>query len=598
MLKRVVDRIIDYLADMGVTDLFTVSGGGSIFLNDALAKSQRINYYCCHHEQAVAMSTEAYARVKETLGVSVVTTGPGGTNAITGVAGSWIDSVPHLILSGQVFLSQTIGDSGLRQLGVQELNIIDLVKPVTKYAVMVKKPEETLYHIQKAIHMATTGRPGPVWVDIPADIQNARLPEKAFEMFEPVALPISVNDIRKEVGEVAAFLRTSKRPLIHIGQGVQLAGAYDEFIKLVEKHKIPFVTARNANQLVDGDHELYAGRPGTFAQRGANFAVQNADIYLAVGTRLTLTQTGYNSKDYARNATRIMVDIDDAELNKHTLDLHVKIRSDAKAFFLELNKQLHDARLETTGWVSQCRSWHTRYPIVLPEHRERKAPVNSYYFIEVLSELLDEHDVVVTDMGLAFQCTHQAFKIKRGQQLITNSGYASMGWGLPAAIGACVARNKGRVVCIAGDGGLQMTIQELATVMHHNFPVKLFVFNNGGYLTIKQTQEIGFEGRLMGCNEDSGLSFPDFVKVAEAYQLKGVQISSQEGLKEKMTEILDSEAPVVCDLVMDPDQPQIPKAIPWKLPDGTTGRTVFEDMYPFLDREELRENMIAENEGD
>ena len=592
---RVADKIMEYLADRGVTDIFTVSGGGAIFLDDALGKSERITYYCCHHEQAVAMATEAYTRVKGGFGVSLVTTGPGGTNAITGVVGSWIDSVPHLVISGQVYLKQTIGDSGVRQIGSQEINIIDIVKPVTKHAVMVKDARKVIYHIQKAIHIATSDRPGPVWVDIPADIQNAKVEEEEFETFDPSEIPPPVynRDLKEKVTKVAELLKNAKRPLMHMGRGVEMAGAVDDFFQLVEEYNIPFVTARNANHLVDWDHELYVGRPGVFGQRGANFAVQNADVYIPVGTRLSMPQTGYDAKDYARNAIKVMVEIDKAELDKRTLAIDIKIHGDAKDFLTELAKQLDEASLDTAEWLKQCHEWKARYPAVLPEYRKQKEPVNSYYFIDVLSDVLGGKDVIVTDMGLAFQGTHQAFRVKRGQKFFTNSGYSSMGWGLPAAVGACIANGKRRVICIAGDGGLQMTIQELATVMHHKLPIKLFVYNNGGYLTIKQAQEVGFEGRLMGCNKETGLSFPDIVKIGEAYKIKVVRISSHENLKEKVREIIDNEGPAICELLLDHNQPQIPKAIPIKMPDGTTKQTKFEDMYPFLDREELKENMIA-----
>ncbi|OGO45011.1 MAG: hypothetical protein A2Z05_07540 [Chloroflexi bacterium RBG_16_60_22] len=595
---RVADKIMDYLADIGVTDIFLVPGGGAIFLNDALARSERIRYYCCHHEQAVAMSTEAYARVKGSIGVSMVTTGPGGTNAVTGVVGSWVDAVPHLVISGQVYLRQTIGDSGVRQMGSQEINIVDIVRPVTKYAVMIQEAGQALYEVQKAVHIANSGKPGPVWVDIPADIQNARVEEGEFKTFDPEEVPPPVydRDLKEKAARVAVLLKRSRRPLLHIGRGVEMAGAADDFLRLVERYRIPFVTARNANHLVDWDHELYAGRPGTFGQRGANFAVQNADVYIAVGTRLSLPQTGYDAKDYARNATRVMVEIDRPELEKKTLAIDIKIHADAGDFLAALSRQLGGASLDTAGWVKQCQEWKKKYPVVLPEYRKQKEPVNSYYFIDVLSDILRKDDVIVTDMGLSFQGTHQAFRVKKGQKFFTNSGFSSMGWGLPAAVGACVAHDRRRVICIAGDGGLQMTIQELATVMHHKLPVKLFVYNNGGYLTMKQSQQIAFGERLIGCNRETGISFPDMMKIGEAYRIPAVRISRQENLKEVVRRIVDADGPAIAELMLDPDQPQIPKAIPLKLPDGTTRQTRFEDMYPFLDRDELKANMIAERD--
>ncbi len=590
-MVRLADYVMSFLESIGVRDIFTVLGGGSIFLDDALGQSKKIKYYCCHHEQAVAMATEAYARVKGDIGVSLVTSGPGGTNTITGVTGSWIDSVPHLIISGQVYLNQTIEDSGVRQLGIQEINIMDIVKPITKYAVMVKYPNKIKYHLQKAVYIAKTGRPGPVWIDIPGNIQNADLEENELEEFLPSEITYeSDHDLKEKVAKVVELLKSSKKPLIHVGQGVKIAGAVKEFMEFVENHNLPFVTARNANDIVATDHELYVGRPGMFGQRGANFAVQNSDLYIAIGTRLALAQTGYLSKDYARNAKKVMVDIDKAELGKKTLSIDIKIPSDAKDFLIELDKQ-SSVSLDTSEWVKQCQHWKKKYAVVLPEYKTQKSPVNFYYFVDVLSDILTPKDIIVTDMGVAFQGTHQAFKVKKGQKFFTNSGFAPMGWGLPAAVGACIANDKKRTICIAGDGGLQMNIQELATVMHNKLPIKLFVLNNGGYLTIKQTQEHGFEGRLMGCNEETGLSFPDILKVAEANKIKAVRIDNQENLKQKLQEVADCEEPIVCEIVVDPDQSQIPKVVSRKKPDGTFEPTPIEDMYPYLDRKEFKENM-------
>jgi acetolactate synthase-1/2/3 large subunit len=596
-MMRLADYVIDRVGRYGVTDVFTLSGGGSIFLCDALARSERVRYVCCHHEQAVAMATEGYARVRQDLGVSVVTTGPGGTNAMTGLACSWVDSVPHLFISGQAFLGQTIGVAGpgTRQVGVQEINIIDLVKPITKYAVMVTDPMTIRYPLERAVFTALHGRPGPVWLDLPANIQNAKIDEAALDGFVPDASCAMPCDpaLKEKVAQVVAWLRQAKRPLIHVGQGVRIAGAVKEFLELVEGHALPFVTARNANDLIPTDHDLYVGRPGTFAQRGANFAVQNADVYVAVGTRLALTQTGYNSKDFARNARRVMVDIDPAELNKRTLDLHVKICADAKAFLTELNRQLRGLRLETDDWVRQCQAWRARYPVVLPEYYQQQGSINSYVFIDVLSALLTSDDAVVTDMGFAFQNTHQAFRVKAGQRVFTNSGFAPMGWGLPAAIGACFGRGRRRTVCIAGEGGLMLNIQELATVMHYRLPIKLFILNNGGYLTIKQTQQLGFENRIMGATEETGLSFPDMLKVAEAHQIPAVRLDRQEHLREEVQRVLDHPGPFVCEIMMDPDQEQIPKVIYRRRADGTAEYAPLEDLYPFLDRKELADNMIC-----
>ena len=595
-MVRVSDKIISTLIDNGISDIFTVAGGGAISLNDAIAKSRGMNYYSFHHEQAVAMASEAYARVKRDIGVSLVTTGPGGTNAITGVVGSWIDSIPHLVISGQVYLSQTIQSTGLRQLGSQEINIIDIVKPITKYAVLVKKKSEVIYQIEKAIFIAKQGRPGPVWVDVPMDIQNGKLEANQFKKFKSEKSPLIKfsGDLDGEIAEIIDLLKNSNRPLVHIGQGVEIANGLDNLMEFVEKNNIPFVTARNANKLVDWSHGLYVGRPGTFAQRAANFAVQNSDLYIAIGTRLSLPQTGYNSKDYARNAIKVMVDIDKSELDKPTLDLDIKVHNDAKTFLTIINKKISSSNFDFSDWAKVCNEWKIKYPVVLTEYKHQKEFVNSYYFTEVLSKLLNEEDVIVTDMGLAYQGTHQAFKVKKGQEFFSSCGLSSMGAGLPGAIGACIATNMRRTICIAGDGGLQMTIQELATVKHYNLPIKLFIYNNYGYSTIKQSQEIGFNGRLMGCDQDHGLSFPDFQKVSTAYGIESVRISTHKDLIKKVKNVLSPMKPIICELMINPDQIQAPRAIPKYKEDGTSEQTPIEDLYPFIGKGELRKNMIAE----
>lgn len=597
---RVADYVIEFFENQGVDHVFTVTGGGSIFLCDALGMAKKMKYIACHHEQAASMATEAYARVRQGLGVTLVTSGPGGTNCVTGVAGSWLDHVPHVTISGQVFLGQTIvNHPGLRTLGVQEINIVDIVRPITKYAVMVKDAHEIRYHLEKAVYLATHGRPGPTWIDIPANIQNANVDPATLTGFDPKECELSLDpDLAEKVAEVVKLLESARRPLVHVGQGVRIAQAEEEFFNLVEQYRLPFVTARNANDIADSDHELYAGRPGTFAQRGANFAVQTSDLYLAIGTRLSLAQTGYNADDYARNAKVIMVDIDQAELDKDTVNLHLKIQTDAKLFLAELSRQLAQTELngeQWSPWLTQCQQWQEKYPVVLPEYREQIGSVNSYHFVDVLSDALTSNDVVVTDMGFAFQNIHQAFRVKKGQRVFTNCGLASMGWGLPAAVGACLGSGRKRTVCVAGEGGLMMTIQELATVQHNRLPVKIFVLNNGGYLTIKQTQELGFEKRYMGIDGDSGLSFPDFMKLAEAHGIKGVRLTSHQNLKQQLEAIMEHDGPVFCEIMMDTEQMQAPKAINRRNEDGTMKQTPLEDSYPFLDPSEIKENMDIAN---
>lgn len=593
---RVADYMIKFLEDHGVEHIFTVTGGGAIFLCDALGMAKKMKYVACHHEQSASMASEAYARIRNALGVALVTSGPGGTNAITGTAGCWLDHVPQLTISGQVFLNQTIGKHpGLRTLGVQEINIIDLVRPITKYAVMVEDANDIRYHLEKAVYFAAHGRPGPTWIDVPANIQSAHIDPASLRGFDRQEVASFVNpELQAKVAQMLQWLTSSRRPLIHIGQGVRISGAVDAFFKLLDTLQIPYVTARNGNDMGYADHPLYAGHPGTFAQRGANFAVQTSDFYLAIGTRLALAQTGYAAKDYARNARIVMVDIDLAELNKDTVRLDLKIQADVKDFLYELHRQLLIEKPVTarwTEWLNQCQHWKQQYPVVLPEYKIQSGHINSYYFIDILSKVLVSDDAIVTDMGFSFQNTHQAFQVKAGQRVFTNCGLASMGWGLPAAVGACFARGLKRTVCIAGEGGFMMTMQELATVMHHRLPIKLFILNNGGYLTIKQTQEFGFEGRLMGSNAASGISFPDFMVIAKAHGIESVRLSSHLNLKQRIEEVMAHDGPVVCEIMMSPDQMQAPKTISRKNSDGSVQPTPIEDSYPFLDSREIEHNL-------
>lgn len=588
---KLSDYVTSFLENEGVKDIFLLSGGGCIHLLDSIAKSDIIQYHCCLHEQAVTMATEAYARVKESLGVSLVTTGPGGTNAITGVAGSWMDSVPHLVISGQSYLNQTIGNSGLRQLGVQEINITDIVKPITKYSVMISDAKKIKYHLQKAIYLAKTGRPGPVWLDFPADIQMATINPTELEDFNPAEVCPnydSKDTLELKVSEVVKLLENSKKPVIYAGQGVKISKSVKDLVGLVERLRIPLLTARNANDMIETSHELFIGRPGMWGDRAGNFSIQNSDLLIAIGTRLSIPQIGYDHKDFARNAKKVIVDIDKAELNKKTISPDIAIHCNAKDFILELKKELTDKYLNIEPWLKQCCSWKNKYPVVLPEYKNQKEYVNPYYLIDVLSEVLREGDITLTDMGLSFQCTHQGFKIKKGQKVITSSGLASMGYGLPAAIGACIANDKNRVICISGDGGLQMNIQELQTMVYKKLPIKLFVLNNGGYLTIKQTQEYSFQ-RLAACDPSCGVSFPDLSKIAKAYGIKYKKIGNQHNLKQHINGLINHNGPIVCEIIMDPNQTQAPMAKNLKNADGTIEKKPLEDMFPYLDRAEFED---------
>jgi acetolactate synthase I/II/III large subunit len=584
---RLADYVIRFLEERGIGHAFLVAGGASAYLCDALAKARSMGYVACHHEGAAAMAAEAYARVRTGLGLAVVTSGPGGTNAITGVAGAWHDHVPMVVLSGQVFTGQMVRGTALRQKGIQEVDIVRMVGGVTKHSAVIREPASIRFHLEKAVHLARSGRPGPVWLDIPADVQKAEVDPAKLGGYVPFAE--KRRPWQADLLEVVDLLKQAKRPLLHIGQGVRLAGAQDALFDLLEQLRVPVVTARNGNDLIASDHELYVGRPGTFAQRGANFAVQACDLYIAVGTRLSLAQTGYNAKDYARRAKVVMVDVDRAELDKGTCRVDVKIQADAREFLQALSTRIAgEAVADWQGWLERCKAWQAKYPPVTPAQREQRQNVNSYHLIEALGAAARPDDVIVTDMGFAFQNTHQAWPVKAGQRLMTNCGLAAMGWGLPASIGAAVGGAR-RVLCIAGDGGFMMTGQELATARHHNLPIKIFLLNNGGYLTMRQSQEHAFGSTMASGPAD--LSFPDFRKLASAHDVASFTCHSHLLMREDIENALASDGPYLLELKMDSEQAQVPKSINRRDDAGNIQQTPIEDAWPFLPREEMEENL-------
>ncbi len=589
---RLADYIIKFLEKKKISTVFTVSGGGSIFLCDALYKSKKIKYISHHHEQAASFAAESYARAKKNVGCCFVTTGPGGTNTVTGVSSAWIDSVPVIFISGQVFLNQTIKETKKRQIGVQEINIIDLVKPITKFSKMITDPLTINYYLEKAYSICKSGRPGPVFLDIPADIQNSMIDENKIikQKFKPNKISYS---IESQVKTIIKKLKNSKKPLIHLGHGVRLSNSEKLVKKFFNKYKIPFVVTWNADDIISHDNSMYCGRPGAFGERGSNFIVQNCDFYLSIGTRLPFMVTGYNVKKFAsRSSFKAMVDIDPRELKKNDLKLNLTVKCDAKLFLQKLFQKLKKYR-SSEKWLNYCSKVRKKYPILIDQMKNEKKYVNSYFFINTLSKLTKKNDSIITDMGFSFTTSHQAFKIKDNQNFYTNSGHAPMGWGLPAAIGTFFAKkSKSNIICLTGEGGFQMNIQELATVMHNKIPLKIFIFNNGGYLTIKQTQILGFKGRIMGADKNSGLSFPNYSEIARAHNINYIKIKNHKNLSNKVQNILKNKNSIICELIMNPDEEQIPKAINRRDSSGRSVPTEFEDMYPFLPRKELSSNYL------
>jgi acetolactate synthase-1/2/3 large subunit len=594
---KLSDYVFGFLADQGVRDVFLVTGGGAMHLNDSLGRESRIRYICNHHEQACAMAAECYARVTGGLGVVNVTTGPGSVNALNGVFGAWTDSVPMLVLSGQVkreTCAAVRGIENIRQLGDQEVDIVRMVEKITKYAVLVSDPSTIRYHLEKAYHLAISGRPGPCWLDIPVDVQSAKIDPEEQAGYDPAEddPPTDLSALQHRVQEIIRRLRQAKRPVIMAGTGVRAAHALDAFERAVRRLGIPVTTAWT-HDLIATEDELFCGRPGTIGERAGNFTVQNADVLLVLGSRLNIRQVSYNWPSFAREAFKIQVDIDAAELSKPLVTPDLPIQCDLRIFLDQFNSQLDGWEPSSAHreWLSWCRDRVARYPVVQNKHRRSPSPLNPYYFIELLFNGLKDDDVVVCGNATACIVPYQAARLKKGQRLISNSGSASMGYDLPAAVGAAVARGSGRVICLAGDGSVQLNIQEFQTLAHYQLPVKLLVLNNAGYLSIRQTQS-NFFGRMIGAGPESGVSSPDFTRVAQAYGIDSACITGVECMP-RLWELLAAPGPALCEVMLDTKQEFEPRLKSRQLPDGTIVSPALEDMFPFLEPEELRSNLFV-----
>jgi acetolactate synthase I/II/III large subunit len=599
-MQRVADYIFDHLAETGTKHVFVLTGGGAMFLNDALGRSSRLKYVCCHHEQACAMATEAYARVSGRVGVLSVTTGPGGINALNGVFGAYTDSIPMLIISGQVKLETCLASYDLphlRQLGDQEVDIVSMVKRITKYSVLVKDPKSIRYHLERALFLAQSGRPGPCWLDIPVDVQSAMIDAATLPGYDPKedSTPIDRALLTTRCREILERLKKARRPVIMVGTGIRLANAVEIFETVIGKLGIPVTTAWTAHDLVASDNPLFCGRPSSLGDRPGNFTVQNADVLLVIGSRLNVRQVSYNWKDFARNAFKIQVDIDPAELDKPTVKPDMAVVADAKDFLEECNRQIDtdgfDPRAHS-DWLSWCRKRVSRYPVVTEKQRTVGAPINPYHFVDVLVRKLTAMDIIVCGDGSACVVPFQVASIKRGMRLFCNSGDASMGYDIPASIGAALAGDGRRIICLAGDGSGHFNIQELQTIKHHQLPIKIFVLNNDGYLSMRLTQGGFFKGNFIGESPRSGISFPDFAKVAAAYGLPSRRIEAAD-FGGQIDEFLALSGPALCEVILDPRQGFEPRLSSRQLPDGRIVTASFEDMAPFLSREELAENMLA-----
>jgi acetolactate synthase I/II/III large subunit len=600
MKKRVADYIADFLIAHNITDVFTITGGGAMYLNDAFGHHPKLHCTYNHHEQSCAIAAEAYARYSGKFAAVCVTSGPGGTNAITGVLGGWMDSVPMFILSGQVKFTTTIKSTKvpLRQLGDQEFNITDCVNVLTKFSQMIVNENDIAYLLEKAFYIATHGRPGPVWLDIPLNIQGAIIETDTLRHYDPIENneenppEITDNNIKKIVSKI----KRAKRPVIFAGSAVRSSGAYADFLEMIEKLQIPVVTAWNAHDVLWDDHLLYCGRPGTVGNRGGNLVVQKSDLLLILGCRLNIRQISYNWENFAPEAYKIMIDIDPGELLKPTLSIDMPVYADVNDVIKNMNSYIKDKMNIHEKWLDWSKSINKKYPVCLERYYEKTTPVNPYVFMNELFLQLDEGDVITASNGSSCVCSFQAAILKKGQRLFTNSGCASMGYGLPAALGVAVERKGKRVICLEGDGSIQMNIQELQTIVHNKLNIKIIWLNNDGYHSIRQTQINLFSPPLCGVSSDNGVSFPEAERIAYAYNIPFRKINSITNIDRQIKEALAIEGPVIIEAVIDPEQFFEPKLSARRLADGSMVSPSLEDMFPFLSDEEMKKiNSDAEN---
>ena len=595
---KLSDYIAQRITDYGIKHVFMVTGGGAMHLNHSLGTHKDLECIFNHHEQACAMGAEAYYRLNNQLALVNVTSGPGGTNTITGVYGAFVDSIGMLVISGQVKWETTVRSTGLplRQYGDQELDIEELVRPVTKYSVMVTEPDSIRYHLEKALYLATSGRPGPVWLDIPLNVQAAQIDPDTLVGFDPVELiePWKSKDLVAASKAILEKIAGAKRPVVLAGGGVRLSGQHQAFIKLVEKLGIPVVTGWNAHDAIWNDHPNYIGRPGTIGDRAGNFAVQNADLLLILGSRLNIRQVSYNWKTFAREAYKIWIDIDEHELKKPTVLADMPILASLSDLLpVMLNEPYLAATEAHQAWLEWNIQRKVRYPTVLPEYWDNNR-VNPYCFMQALFEQLPEGQNIVTGNGSACVISFQAANLKPNQRLWTNSGCASMGYDLPAAIGTCIASGKEPTVCLAGDGSIMMNLQELQTMVGLQLPIKLFILNNSGYVSIFQTQRNFFNGDEVGAGPKSGVTLPNFERLSVGFDIPFVKCSNHQEMADKIAEVMAIKGPVICEVIIDEEQSFQPKLSSKQLSDGRIVSPALEDLSPFLSREELSENMIID----
>lgn len=592
---RVADFIADFVAGLGVKHVFLLPGGGAMYLVDAVGKCEGLQAVACLHEQAAAISAEAYARINENIGVAMVTTGPGATNAITAVAGAWIESVPMMVISGQVKRADMLRDSPLRQGGVQEVDIVRIVKSITKYAVTVERPEDIRIELERAAHLARSGRAGPVWIDVPLDVQGAPIDPETLPAWQDDAPSPDAMDFSAEIERLQAMLGEAKRPVLLAGHGIRLAGAARLFRELAEGLEIPVVTTWNALDLLPYDHPLLVGRPGVVALRAPNFAVQNCDLLISIGSRLDNIITAYNPRGFARAARKVVVDVDRHEIEKLDMDIALPVAADAAAFLSAWLAAQPVAHADWTAWKARCADWKRRYPVNDGAPFPASGPISHYRLMDALSDAIPADTLVSTgSSGLAVEAFYTIFRNKEGQRVFLTSGLGAMGYGLPAAIGACFADGRRPMVAVESDGSLQLNIQELATLRAFDLPICLVIMNNGGYASIRNTQRNYFQGRFVGTGPEAGLMLPDLEKVAATYDLPFLRITDAADLDTELRRALASPGPMLVDVQLVSNEALAPKVSALPQPDGSMRSMPLEDMTPLLPLAALQAEMVVE----
>ena len=595
---KLSDYVMDFLAAKGVNHVFMLPGGGAMHLDDSLGRNSNLNYVCFLHEQALAIAVEAYSQHTNTPGVGLVTSGPGGTNAITGVAAAYIDSTPCFFISGQAKRSDLKGDSGVRQMGSQEVDIVSIISSITKYAVMILDPSEIRYHLEKAWYYATAGRMGPVWLDIPLDVQATMIDESTLRGYFPKSEEVTTSNNSANIDKIISMLNASKRPLILVGNGVKLSDAQEELYRLAETNTIPLLVTWKTIDMFDYNHPLNFGSPGLMGNRAANFIVQNCDLLLILGSRLDTSLTAFNSSDFGRNAKKIMVDIDEAEIRK-IKNITLPIVANVKQILFELTSKQNEILVPARqDWLSYCNKLKSKYPVVLDEYYKCEDGVNAYAFVDKLFKQLTANDLIVPESsGAAGEITYQAMRVKSGQKIKNAAGLGAMGFGLPYSIGACLANDKKRTVLINGDGAFQLNIQELETIVRLGLPIKMFIWDNKGYGSIMATQHNMFGGFYVGSNPSSGLTLPDICAVAKAYGIRTETIECNEDLESIIARTLTGKDTVLCRVLITPSQVTAPRVQAIRLPDGNMASKPIEDMWPYLPPEEIAQNMYEETKN-